>query len=601
MVAIPRSKGCRTCVTRRVRCDQGRPVCSNCQKGNRDCQYSDELKFVNEGSKLKKKFEHRTSQLDSASSTEVSLDTGTSSSSSTADLVDVIDRNLYVSEHPFPHEAHREDNASAMFHGNSLYTFLEGIENFNTANHGPSAIGISSTTSPDHAEFTSLLSPLSKAYIPAPFLMQDQLFSVMHTSFFPSTQVSTIPEQLKTQGQWFLRLPPMTGRSKLLDNAVRSVTLAHFGRLHGSERFLQEAQPWYGRTLRQLSLALSDPEAGMAPETLAATILLSFYEMFASTSNASWIQHAGGAGALMRARGPDVHRFGFDREMFIAYRHTVIIEACQRDEPCFLAEPAWRDLSKSIFHDLRTAGERKFVETFDLAESLYENMLDLPALLHRAKHFRTLQRRERDKFPTMAASIGDLINQVQQLRSTFKAYFVKFKGALSQTGHMWATYLSHDPVIPIYYHFPNIFVGSSATGHWTINILLNFVLMELVKEHAPDKIPLYRAESRDSALEICRSVKYMLSSSFLGPFFIIFGLRISLGALQEKDERDWVISKLFEIGSTHMAMAAHIPGFEAGASMPRVTAALSGSERGRIEEVWTQSEGSDARDMLEVV
>lgn len=48
----------------------------------------------------------------------------------------------------------------------------------------------------------------------------------------------------------------------------------------------------------------------------------------------------------------------------------------------------------------------------------------------------------------------------------------------------------------------------------------------------------------------------MLSSSFLGPFFIIFGLRISLTALQDKDERDWVVAKLFEIGDTHMAMAS---------------------------------------------
>ena len=48
----------------------------------------------------------------------------------------------------------------------------------------------------------------------------------------------------------------------------------------------------------------------------------------------------------------------------------------------------------------------------------------------------------------------------------------------------------------------------------------------------------------------------MLSSSFLGPFFIIFGLRISLTALQDKEERDWVVAKLFEIGDTHMAMAS---------------------------------------------
>jgi hypothetical protein len=393
--------------------------------------------------------------------------------------------------------------------------------------------------------------------IAAPFAAQDQLFSLMHQSMFPSKQTVDIPEQLKSHGNWFKRLPPMTGQNHLLDTAIRAVTLAHLGRLHGSDMLIQESQPYYGKTLRLLNSALSDDHRGMAEETLAATILLSFYEMFASKSNLSWIQHAGGAGALMRARGPEAHRFGFEREMFVAFRHTVIIEACQRDEPCFLAEPEWRELAKSIFHDLRASGrDAHFIDLFDLSEEMYEIMLDLPTLLHRAKHFRKLWRSEKHIFPTIRDFILDLIRQASDLRNEFRLFFFKFKGALSKTNMMWTASLSHDLTIPLYYHFPNIFVGSSVTGYWTVIILLNMVLMELSKDIEPAKMGLYRAENRDSALEICRSTKYMLSSSFLGPFFIIFGLRISLVALQDKDERDWVLAKLFEIADTHMAMAA---------------------------------------------
>lgn len=50
MVGVPRSKGCRTCVSRRVRCDQSKPVCNNCTKGNRECHYSEGLKVSVSGS-----------------------------------------------------------------------------------------------------------------------------------------------------------------------------------------------------------------------------------------------------------------------------------------------------------------------------------------------------------------------------------------------------------------------------------------------------------------------------------------------------------------------------------------------------------------------
>ena len=56
MVGVPRSKGCRICVQRRVRCDLTRPTCSNCKKGNRPCPgYDSDLKFQDEGERLRKR------------------------------------------------------------------------------------------------------------------------------------------------------------------------------------------------------------------------------------------------------------------------------------------------------------------------------------------------------------------------------------------------------------------------------------------------------------------------------------------------------------------------------------------------------------------
>lgn len=47
MVGVPRSTGCRLCVKRRVRCDEGRPACHNCVRYGAECPgYARPLKFV---------------------------------------------------------------------------------------------------------------------------------------------------------------------------------------------------------------------------------------------------------------------------------------------------------------------------------------------------------------------------------------------------------------------------------------------------------------------------------------------------------------------------------------------------------------------------
>ena len=540
---------------------------------------------MNEASKLKRKFEHRGKDAES-NEFVLTFDTPETSSSSAGAQTESPDNDSPDDILSARLSNESEKRTPSVFIGNSMFTFLEGNkwampDVIDLDASGPSDALMQDSQYPQ-APWNGL-----QSMVLSPNLFQDQLFDVMHRSMFPSQQSNAIPSQLRMHGNWFLRLPPMTGKNKLLDSAMRAVSLAHMGRLQGSQLYLEEARPWYGNTLRQLNTALADNEIGLAPETLAATILLSFYEMFSSNSNASWIQHAGGAGALMRVRGPEVHRYGFNREMYIAYRHTIIIEACQRDEPCFLAEPEWRQLAIDIHNDIGTLGEDSMAETVELANMQYENMLDVPELLHRCKHFRSLHKAELDTYPTLQEFVGDLIRRCQELRGRFKIFFVRFRAAVTKTGLIWTTYLSHDPVIPVYYQFPNIFVGSSVTGYWTINILLNIVLLDLMKSQPSAQTSLYRAESRDSAMELCRSVRYMLSSSFLGPFFIIFGLRVAVYSLQEKEEREWVIARLFEIGQTHMAMAAHIPGFEAGADLPRVRAALvtTQGEMRQLEEI----------------
>jgi hypothetical protein len=338
---------------------------------------------------------------------------------------------------------------------------------------------------------------------------------------------------------------------------------------------------------------LDDENTGMASETLSATILLAFYEMFASNSNDSWIRHAGGAGALMQVRGPDRHRYGFDREIFLAFRNSIIIQSFERDEGCFLSRPEWRAVSQDIHEDIRSSGiNQDQMDFFDLGEEFYQKILDLPGLLHDGKHFRKEFRKQRRYgFPTTAEFKTDLIRRCHESRTGLKLFFAKFRLCLVRLGYDFFSVTSGDPVVPIFYNYPNVMVASTCTGYWTVLIILNFELIELQLTDKA-KVALLRTENREAGLEICRSTAYLLTSTFLGPFFQIQGLRVCLLAFEHPDERDWVVRKLLEIGESHMGMAAHIPGFSPGEGLGEVRAslnAMNGFPRLGLEDVSADS------------
>ena len=56
-VKAPRSKGCRVCVQRRIKCDQTRPFYQRCIRANRQCPGFDHLKCIEEGPGLRNMYD----------------------------------------------------------------------------------------------------------------------------------------------------------------------------------------------------------------------------------------------------------------------------------------------------------------------------------------------------------------------------------------------------------------------------------------------------------------------------------------------------------------------------------------------------------------
>lgn len=429
----------------------------------------------------------------------------------------------------------------------------------------------------DRLMFKNLGQPRPSFYqhVNAPNSIQNQLVMKFRESLFPDN--GTVPEALKNHARLLSHLPPLTGTNPLLDTSVRAVTLVHIGRLNNSEPFIMESRPYYGQALRLLNKALQDRKHGTSNETLCAVILLSFYEMFASDNNESWIRHAGGVSALMRARGPGRHRYGFDREIYLAYRYTLVIEAFQERMPCFLAEATWLKLSKDIHADLKAAGvAASRIEIFDMADEFYSAMVVLPELTAQAQSlFEAWETKTTPQY-----SRAHVLDRLIQGRVFFKSTFARLEAALKKAGHAPTINLTpHDPLIGIEYDFVNTFIAASYTGYWTVLMVLNLCLQALQANDA-DMIGLYRTESRECGLNVCRSTTSMLTSSFLGPFFLIFGLRVGLLVFEDqigpgeevRAEANWILRKLFDIGERHMGIAKHIPGYRAGMTVDELLA-----------------------------
>ncbi|RMD43277.1 hypothetical protein DV735_g1806, partial [Chaetothyriales sp. CBS 134920] len=473
-------------------------------KGSRDCKYAEDFKFQDEGAKLRRRFAKRapTKKDGSPSPADLvtpSLSYGSPDSSQSQDGTLIPSQASEASPGAKPAADVTNPNSNAFF------ALLE------TSQLEPDG---SKTTSEDDAAVADLLfqrlnygsgldQDLEIISLPSdiysPGLAQEQMLSLFRSSLHPGNQLASVPKQLRSYEKWLGSLTSLTGQNILLDNAVRALVLAHMGNIHGNQVIVNQSRPYYGKAIRLLNAALSDPKTGMASETLSATMLLSFYEMFASESNDSWIKHAGGASALMKLHDPSRYRYGLDREIFLACRHAIIIESFYKEVPCFLDQPAWIQVARDIFTDTtENVTDKDFLELFNLSEEFYEQIVKLPAYLADLRNVSLAYKREKNNFASREAFLQELMRRVVTSRANLKSYFAKFEGCLMKLNYRWTSYDSDDSLITKYYSFANVFVASSCTGFWNILIILNLMILDIQQQTVQEKERLLELENQES-------------------------------------------------------------------------------------------------------
>ncbi|OCK84498.1 hypothetical protein K432DRAFT_378513 [Lepidopterella palustris CBS 459.81] len=292
------SRGCQTCKSRRIKCDEIRPTCTQCRKSGRTCPgYPDEfdLIFRDENAALERRARKASgSKSASRGSSRPSPSSG-SEPSPEAGLV-------LLSDSPLSQNSPCADQSRLVL---------------------PS----------DHSLFQAYLWYLGNA-VPPPLAPSAE---TQATAFFFRNFV-LLPQQAESMRGFLELLVPLYNQSmpfSALHLATHAVSLSTLGNYPGRHQLLRDASVAYGQALKKVKQALEDPVESKADETVLAILMFSLYEAIVSTNETvtAWASHVDGAVALTKLRGAEQFKNPQSYQVFRAVRTMMITSCVQRSKP----------------------------------------------------------------------------------------------------------------------------------------------------------------------------------------------------------------------------------------------------------------------------
>ncbi|KAL9615874.1 MAG: hypothetical protein Q9160_009195 [Pyrenula sp. 1 TL-2023] len=187
-------------------------------------------------------------------------------------------------------------------------------------------------------------------------------------------------------GDFFAFIPSRIGHNRSLDAAVYCLVQGHQSLVRQWPRedntHLEDA---YLKALRNLQLSLDDPTDRGTAETLCGALVLALYELFRpkGAEQIEWVAHAGGAAAILRARGPNAFTTDFEQSLLLAHHGSVVKCSIFQRVPCYLNTDAWLATLE------RSLGELALANTDVNVDRLYHSTVHaigtLPDLIHRLR------------------------------------------------------------------------------------------------------------------------------------------------------------------------------------------------------------------------
>ncbi|PKY05950.1 hypothetical protein P168DRAFT_250959 [Aspergillus campestris IBT 28561] len=292
------SKGCGECRSRKIRCDQARPTCSQCVKGNRTCPgYRDQLSlmFRDESQQVVRKARtggSRRAKPSRKSPRRVSPSPSTSSSDA-------------VPPGPPPGVVPSDFNDRSD---------VKDI--------------LPSSSPPDEA-LSPLVGPSPRLTMQPSYQFNDNeaICFFLHSNSWPGTF-------------WMMDFAPdfwVQGGGSPSHQAMKagliSVGTAMLSRIRQSANMQVTAEKEYGYALQLLTTAVMDEEEAKTNPTLAAVLLLAIFEVVTSRAPRNiekWTSHIYGAAALLELRGSEQLQDEDGLKLFIQLRFQIIVSCLQK-------------------------------------------------------------------------------------------------------------------------------------------------------------------------------------------------------------------------------------------------------------------------------
>ncbi|KAK8048451.1 hypothetical protein PG994_010181 [Apiospora phragmitis] len=276
MVGVPRSNACALCLSRRVKCDESRPSCSNCAKYGADCPgYVRGVKFVAGKHVVRSRARGGTVAFAVSSRTTPSAASSSSSSSSSPSLSRPYGTRRPSSRRvpdavspprsrgiPPPRQAPVHDNAGELDEQEASSETISGQQQ-------PQRFLTS------YEKLQSALAHVSTAPVITPRDDRAQFIGMMMKSLEESQPES----EMVVLGTWFQQTTSHLGQKPSLDRASCAFALQLLGRNHHDEGLLAQSRTLYGQSLWMLQQALNHPSEWKTPETLNSAMILCHFEV----------------------------------------------------------------------------------------------------------------------------------------------------------------------------------------------------------------------------------------------------------------------------------------------------------------------------------
>ena len=118
---------------------------------------------------------------------------------------------------------------------------------------------------------------------------------------------------------WLSFVPSLPSPLCVLETSIYALCTARLGQMQSDQILINESVRLYVKGLRELQVALRNPELVYKDETLGACLALSVYEVVQG-DRFSYVNHVDGASKLIKLRRPSAYSSGLSHKIFLAYR-----------------------------------------------------------------------------------------------------------------------------------------------------------------------------------------------------------------------------------------------------------------------------------------